>query len=52
MTNLEDLNSALISKECQSNDELQEARKELIQVLSLFSVHSHALGYNYVTGTD
>lgn len=29
---LEFLNSALISKERQSNDELQEARKELIKV--------------------
>ncbi|KAI6689835.1 hypothetical protein NL676_026663 [Syzygium grande] len=30
LTNLEDLNSALISEERQSNDKLQEARKELI----------------------
>ncbi|XP_056167252.1 factor of DNA methylation 1-like [Syzygium oleosum] len=31
LTNLEDLNSALISEERQSNEELQEARKDLIQ---------------------
>ncbi|CAL5361604.1 unnamed protein product [Camellia sinensis] len=34
MTSLEDLNQALIVKERQSNDELQEARKELIVGLS------------------
>ncbi|KAI6689829.1 hypothetical protein NL676_026657 [Syzygium grande] len=44
LTNLEDLNSALLSEERHSNDELQEVRKELIQVPSLFSVHGHTLG--------
>jgi hypothetical protein len=34
---LEDLSGDLVRKERESNDELQEARKELIKVLSIFS---------------
>ena len=33
MGSIEDLNQTLLKKERQSNDELQEARKELIKVL-------------------
>ena len=35
MSDLEDLNKTLVRKERESNDELQEARKELIAVLFL-----------------
>lgn len=37
---LEALNQALIMMECKSNDELQEARKELVNVSSLEFVFS------------
>lgn len=34
---LEDMNSVLLIKERQSNDEIQEARKESIRVITIFS---------------
>lgn len=36
MEGVEDLNQTLVVKERQSNDELQEARKELIKVLTSY----------------
>lgn len=38
MGHLEDLNQSLIAKERMSNDELQEARKELIE--AIFYIHN------------
>ena len=35
MENMENLNQTHLVKECQSNDELKEVRKELIKVLIL-----------------
>lgn len=51
LTDLEYLNQTLVAKERQSNDELQEARKELIEVERLFLCLPHSLlvqWFNYI----